>query len=162
MNKGIPHSSRNRGKLLPFFSVLYEVDIEKQTLLSIEAPKEFGTANATMHITDTDNNGKAERIVILGGKSKQIILYSNSEFDFEQCDLQGEFGGCKLEQMTPLTVTNNCATCGKNIHEYCDIFKLMSNQNPKTTAAGYNCPKCKGYGIVTVRPKVKGRRGGLK
>ena len=49
--------------------MLYEIDIERETLLSIDAPKEFGTTNATMHITDTDRNGKAERILILGGTS---------------------------------------------------------------------------------------------
>ena len=49
-----------------------------------------------MHITDRDINGKAERILILGGTSKQIVLYAKSKFEFDKCDMHGEFGGCKF------------------------------------------------------------------
>ena len=129
---------------MPLSSVLYEIDIERETLLLIDAPKEFGTTNATMHITDTDRNGNAERILILGGTSKQIVLYAKSKFEFDICDMHGEFGGCKLEEMTPLTKTNTCALCGKIIHEDCDIFK-----HNKATG-NYKCPNCKGFGIQTV------------
>lgn len=151
----------NRSKLLPFSSVLYEIDIERESLLAIKAPKEFGTSNATMHVTDTDEKGKAERILVLGGKSKQIILYCKSEFEFDQCNLPGEFGGCTLEKMTPSTVTNTCTTCGKQIHEDCDMFKHKKSKVQNASSKLYYCPKCKGYGIKTIRPKVKSRRGGL-
>ena len=83
--------------------MLYKIDIESETLLSIDAPKEFGTTSATMQITDRDRNGKAERILILGGTSKHIVLYANLKFAFDKCDMHGEFGGCKLKEMTPLT-----------------------------------------------------------
>ena len=148
-----PH--RNRGKLLPLSSVLYEIDIERETLMSIDAPKEFGTTNATMHITDRDINGKAERILILGGTSKQIVLYAKSKFEFDKCDMHGEFGGCKLQEMTPLTKTNTCTLCGKKIHEDCDIFKH------KKASGNYKCPNCKGFGIQTVRPKLRARQVGI-
>ena len=92
-----------------------------------------------MHITDRDINGKAERILILGGTSKQIVLYAKSKFEFDKCDMHGEFGGCKLQEMTPLTKTNTCTLCGKKIHEDCDIFKH------KKASGNYKCPVCKGF-----------------
>ena len=143
----------NRSKLLPLSSVLYEIDIENETFMSLDAPKEFATANATLHVTDNDMVGKAERLLMLGGTSKQIAIYSKSKFEFEKCDLQEEFGGCQLNFMTPTTVTHTCTTCGKQIHEDCDMFKHMKR------IGIYKCPKCKGFGIITIRPKITGRRG---
>ena len=150
-----PHS--NRSTLLPRSSVLYHIDIEKKTLSAIAAPKEFSTANATIHVTDSDINGEADRILILGGTSQQIALFCKTKFEFEECHMQGEFGGCELREMTPTTVTNSCNTCGKRFHEDCDMFKHRKTKKGDS----YKCPKCKGFGIQTVRPKVKGRRGGM-
>ena len=39
--------------------MLYEIDIENETFMSLDAPKEFATANATLHVTDNDMVGKA-------------------------------------------------------------------------------------------------------
>ena len=63
--------------------------------------------------------GKAERLLILGGTS----IYSKSKLKFEKCDLQEEIGGCQLNLMTPTTGTHTCTTCGKQIHEDCNMFK---------------------------------------
>ena len=71
--------------------------------------------------------------------------------------MQQEFGGCELKVMTPTTVTNTCTACGKQIHEDCDMFKHKNHKKGEY----YKCPKCKGFGIKTVQPKVKGRRGGM-
>ena len=98
------------------------------------APEKFATANATAHVTDTDSNGEADRILILGGTSKQIALFSKSKFEFEKCDMQMEFGGRKLKIMTPTTITNTCTTCGQKFHQDCDILKQIEN---------YICTKCK-------------------
>ena len=119
--------------------------------MALDAPKEFATANATMHVTDNDMDGKAERLLILGGTSKQIVLYSKSKFEFDKCDLQSEFGGCELNIMTPTTVTNTCTTCGKLIHEDCDMFKHMKQ------TANYKCPKCKGFGNEKSSQKLRGK-----
>ena len=134
-------------------SGLYEIDIENDTFMSLDAPKEFATANATLHVTDKDMVGKAERLLILGGTSKQIAIYSKSKFEFDKCDLQEEFGGCQLKLMTPTNVTQTCTIYGGEIHEDCDIFKHMKR------IGNYKCPKCKGFGIITVRSQLVGRRG---
>ena len=44
----------NLGKLLPFCFVLYHIDIDLGTISTLHAPSEYGTANSTMHLTDTD------------------------------------------------------------------------------------------------------------
>ena len=48
-------------------SALHEIDIENETFMS---PKEFSTANATLHVTDKDMVGKAETLLMLGGTFK--------------------------------------------------------------------------------------------
>ena len=53
----------------------HEIDIKNETFMLLDAPKEFATANATLHVTDNDMVGKAERRLILGGTSKQIAIY---------------------------------------------------------------------------------------
>ena len=63
------------------------VPSDMQTFKSLNAPKEFATANANLHVTDKDMVGKAERLLILGGTSKQIAIYSKSKFEFDKCDL---------------------------------------------------------------------------
>ena len=93
--------------------------------MSLDAPKEFATANETLHVTDNDMVGKAERRLILGGTSKQIAIHSKSKFQCEKYDMQEEFGGCQLNFMTPTIVTHTCTTCGKQIHEDCIMLKHM-------------------------------------
>ena len=61
--------------------------------------------------------GKAERFLLLGGTSKHIAIYSKFKFECDKCDLQEEFGGCKLKLMTPTTVTHICTVCGKKFME---------------------------------------------
>ena len=144
----------NRGKLLPLSSVLYHIDIDMGTISSLHAPSEYGTANATMHLTDTDIFGKVDRLLILGGTSKQIILYANSKFEIVKCELEEELGGCMLEEMTPTTVTNTCTKCGKKIHKECDRHINMKK------GPNYRRPDCKGIRIQTVKPKLcRNRRG---
>ena len=83
--------------------------------------------------------------------NKQIVIWLF--FPIAQID---QIGGCELNIMTPTTVTNTCTTCGKLIHEDCDMFKHMKK------TASYKCSKCKGFGNKTKQPKVKGkRRGGI-
>ena len=113
--------------------------------MSLHAPKEFAIANATLHVTDNDMVDKAERLLILGGTSKQIAIYSKSMFEFEKYDRQEKFGGCQLNCMAPTTVTHACTNCGKQIHEDCDMFKHMKS------IGIYSCPKCKRFGI----PKIQ-------
>ena len=71
----MPHT--NRSKLQPLSFVLYHIDIGSETLSALIAPLEFATANATAHVIETDSNGEADRILILGGTSKQIALFSS-------------------------------------------------------------------------------------
>ena len=53
--------------------------------------------------------------------------------------MQGEFGGCELKVMTLTKVTNTCTACGKQIHDYCDMFKHKKHEKGED----YKCPKCK-------------------
>ena len=59
-------------------------------------------------------------------------------FEFDKCDMHGEFGGCKLQEMTPLTKTNTCTLCGKKIPEDCDIL------NTRRPAGTTSVPTAKG------------------
>ena len=67
----MPHT--NRSKLQPLSFVLYHIDIGSETLSARIAPEEFATA----HVIETESNGEADRILILGGTSKQIALFSS-------------------------------------------------------------------------------------
>ena len=47
------------------------------------AHQEYASACPTMHITDFDHDGKAERIFIMGGTIKQNLIYSKNDFELK-------------------------------------------------------------------------------
>ena len=72
---------QTRGEFPLLSSVLYHIDLKEEKIEELHAPKELATAGPTIHITDIDSEGKAERIFIMGGTLKQNILYTKSEFE---------------------------------------------------------------------------------
>ena len=142
---------QTRGELPLLSSVLYHIDLKEEKIEELHAPKELATAGPTIHITDIDSEGKAERIFIMGGTSKQNILYTKSEFELKKCEIPSEYGHCRLDRKTPTTVTNTCSVCHIKIHSDCDSYKHIH----KKKFPNYACPKCKEIGFVSQRPKLK-------
>ena len=140
---------QSRGKLLPLSSALFHINMKEKTIEKIYAHQEYASACPTMHITDFDQDGKAERIFIIGETTKQNIIYSKNDFELKQCEIPHEYGCCRLEKMTPNTVTNTCSMCHKKIHSDCDSYKHMKKK------PSYTCPKCKNIEFLSQRPKVK-------
>ena len=44
-------------------------------------------------------DGEAEKMVILGGYNRQLLLFSKHELVLNECGLGEEYGGCRLEIM---------------------------------------------------------------
>ena len=152
------HASHNpecdRHKLLQQSSVLYQIDVKECTLKAMKAPSEYKTANGTMHIISKSENGEAEKMVIFGGYNRQILLYSKHELILQKCNLDVEYGGCRLLVMTPTTCSENCENCGKTVHLECDMFKDIKKDHT------YKCPGCKNLdpGTGKVKPKQSVRK----
>jgi hypothetical protein len=144
--------STNRHKLLTQSSILYKINVQEATVSQVEAPTEFKTAKGSLHILSKTDTGEAEKMIILGGTNRQMVLYSRTEFPVKKCDLQQEYGGCKLVRMTPLTISGKCVTCGETIHMDCDMFKHILKKDT------YKCPSCKNIDGRTGRQKTKSRR----
>jgi hypothetical protein len=144
----------DRHKLLEQSSVLFQIDVEESTIKSLKTPPDYKTANGTMQIISKTENGEAEKIVIFGGYNRQILLYSKHEFVLTKCDLEEEYGACRLRVMTPTTCSENYQSCGKIVHLDCDMFKEIRKEQV------YKCPSCKNLDPKTgkVRPKQRVRK----
>ncbi len=89
--------------------------------------------------------------------SRQLVLYSKSDFILRKCDLHESYGGCRLMLMTPTTITEICDQCGKAVHLDCDMYKhIRKNEH-------YLCPSCKNLdpetGRLNKRPQKRGTVG---
>ena len=62
----------------------------------MNAPHEFKTGNGSMHVLYTRGDASAEKIVLLGGYSRKLVLYSNSDYTLTKCDLHKDYSGCRL------------------------------------------------------------------
>ena len=144
----------NRHKLLEQSSVLFLIDVEESTIKSLKAPTDYKTANGTMQIISKTENGEALKMVIFGGYNRQILLYSKHEFVFRECELEEEYGDCRLKVMTPTTCSERCESCGKIVHLDCDMFKEIQKEHI------CKCPSCKNLDPKTgkVRPKQRVRK----
>ena len=107
-----------------------------------------------MHIISQSEHGEADKMVIFGGYNRQILLYFKNEFSVTECELEEEYGGCRLQLMTPTTAFGKCEGCGKTIHLDCDRLKNVS----KEQNCIYKCPACKDIDHKTgkKRPQKKG------
>lgn len=90
--------------LLEQSSILFQIDVDDCTIKSVKVSPDYKTANGTMQIISKTEKGEADKIVILGGYNRQILLYSKSEFILHKCDIDEEYGGCRLKFMTPTTI----------------------------------------------------------
>ena len=90
-----------RHKLLAHSSTMFEINVIDAEIKSVNAAPEYRNANGTMHIISKDGDGSANKIILLGGYNRQLVLYSKHEFIFTKCDLEPEYGGCRLKHMTP-------------------------------------------------------------
>ena len=123
-NLHISHNPEcDRHKLLKQSSVLFQINIEECTLKSLKSLPEYKTANGMMHILSKTENGEAEKMVILGGYNRHLLLFSKHELVLNECELGEEYGGCRLKVMTPTTCSETCEGCGKTIHSECDMLK---------------------------------------
>ena len=71
----------------------------------------------------TREDASADRIPLLGGNSRKLVLYSKSDFTLTKCDLHEDNGACRLMMMTPTTITEICDQCRKTVHLDCDMYK---------------------------------------
>ena len=90
-----------------------------------------------MQILETNDLGKATKILITGGTSNKISLYYNTELKLTKCALVAEFGFCKMLKQLPTTNTFKCITCGKYIHKNSDNLHGTKIQKQ------YKCPMCR-------------------
>ena len=107
-----------------------------------------------MPIISKSENCEAKKMVIFGGYNRQILLYSKHELILQKCNLDVEYGGCRLLVMTPTTCSENCENCGKTVHLECDMFKDIKKDHT------YKCPGCKNLdsGTRKVKPKQSVRK----
>ena len=90
---------------IPQSSTLFEINMLDETIRLINAPQEFNTANGSMHVLSKQEDNSADKIALLGGYSRKLVLYSKSDFTLTKCDLHENYGGCRLMMMTPTTIT---------------------------------------------------------
>ena len=75
-----------RHTLLPQSSTLFEINMLDETIRSMNAPQEFKTANGSMHVLSKQEDNSADKIALLGGYSRKLVLYSKSDFTLTKCD----------------------------------------------------------------------------
>ena len=64
----------DRHKLLPHSSTMFEINVIDAEIKSVNAAPEYRNANGTMHIISKDGDGSANKIILLGGYNRQLVL----------------------------------------------------------------------------------------
>ena len=118
-------------------SIISCITIVDETIEYYKGPLEYKTAHGSLQILETDDLGKASKILITGGTSNRISLYYNTELKLTKCALVAEFGFCKMLKQLPTTKTLKCLTCDKYIHQKCDTLQGTKLQNQ------YKYPMCR-------------------
>ena len=154
-----PYTSHNKRPKQEY--QLIELDLAQIEIRVRKAAPEFATADGSLQVMSINKAGKIENLLIVGGTSQKLDLYSTFNFDLKQCDMDTEYGGCVVTLSTREKDTLACSAsvCKKVVHILCDKYtRGLANM----TSAKYNCPKCANYDPETKkkRPKVPGRRGG--
>ena len=148
----------DRHNLLPHSSTMFEINVIDAEIKSVNAAPEYRNENTTIHIISKDVDGSANKIIVSGGYNRQLVLYSKHEFILTKCDLKPEYGGCRLKQMTPTTITESGKQCEKKFHLECDMLKHVRKEHQ------YRCPNCKNLDPETgkLKPEQKARKRGHK
>ena len=117
----ILHHDRTSGQSSVQFSKFSSV--QSVQFSSVNAPQDFKTTNGSIHVLSKQEDNSADKIALLGGYSRKLVLYSKSDFALTKCDLHENYGGCRLMMMTPATITETWDQCGKAAHLDCDMYK---------------------------------------
>ena len=123
-----------------------------------KAPPEFATASGSLQILSKNEENQLENLLIVGGTSERLDLFSTFDLSLQSCDLSPEYGGCIVSLGTRNKDTLECSArdCGRTVHLVCDKFTRGIS---KMTSERYKCPLCNDYDPVTKkkRPKRKNR-----
>ena len=65
------------------------MDLIKEELLYIKGPESYKTADGTLQILGKDVQNNPSEILIVGGISGWVDLYSTTSFDLDKCSLDG-------------------------------------------------------------------------
>ena len=79
-----------------------------------------------------DSGGRPQKLLINGGTSNKIILFSSVKFILNRCSLPVQLGGCRLKKPLPSTILLTCLVCKLVVHKFCD--QLVNNIKE------YKCP----------------------
>ena len=138
-------------------SVLIKLDLNQMQLSFVSADSEYATADGSLHILTTDVQGYPDNILIIGGISGRVDLFSSRDFEEERCNLEPDYGGCVIDITTRDKEILLCLVpkCQKPVHRSCDTYTrgIAKIANDK-----YFCPDCAGYDPETKKKKVKAVR----
>ena len=142
-------------------SNLVIIDLVRMDIKVIQGSSEFATADGSLQILSKDDNGQIENLLIVGGTSERLDLYSTFDFSLTECNITPEYGGCVVTLGTRNKDTLSCSTpdCDNVVHIICDKY---TRGLAKMTSNRYLCPMCADFDPVTKkkRPKaVSSRRG---
>ena len=148
-----PHVSQHKKPIKSEY--FFRMDLIKEELLYIKGPESYKTADGTLQILGKDVQNNPSEILIVGGISGRVDLYSTTSFDLDKCSLDDEFGGCNLEMTTRNRDSLTCIVpkCEKIVHRLCDKY---TRGITTMDADKYFCPQCADFDPETrkKRPKV--------
>ena len=122
-------------------TVLFSLDLSNKELSYVSGQEEFATADGTLHILSRGEDGAPNNIIIVGGISGRVDLYSTFEFDLNRCSLDLEYGGCKVDITSKNRDIVMCIVpkCQIHVHRSCDTF---TRGIAKIADDRYFCPTC--------------------
>ena len=74
---------------------LFKSNVIDAEIKSVTVAPEYRNANGLMHIISKDGDVSDDKIILLGGYTS-----------YSECDLEPEYGGCRLMHMMPTTITS--------------------------------------------------------
>ena len=136
-------------------SELIVMNLRTSEMEHVAADEKFATADGTIQIMTKNDQNKLESLLIVGGASGRLDMYSEVEFDLEKCGLDVEYGGCSMSLSVKNKDKLNCIEqrCLKIVHVACDVF---TRGILKVKPEKYKCPACTDIDPETrkKRPKV--------
>ena len=97
-------------------SILHAIDLQTLCVQTIHADQKFATADGTLQVLSKKEDNSVENLLIVGGTSGRIDLYTTFNFDIEKCDLLLQCGGCKVDLTTEEKDSLMCILYCKIIH----------------------------------------------
>ena len=133
-------------------SVLFSLDLADMELSYVTSQDGYETADGTLQILSKDEQDAPNNILIVGGISGRVDLYSTYEFELDHCCLDQEYGGCSVEISTKNKELLTCIVpkCRKQVHRHCDTFTRGIG---KVSLERYFCPTC-----ANIDPKTRKKR----